>query len=361
MKKTILLIPIAIPLFLFSQSNLVPGFILKPGGVTVKGYLKDIAEKKVQDKIFFAPSATSSPTAITTKDIIGFGFEGGNVYNRVKYVHPIDLTTSERFAKKLVEGYNRLYMFWQRDKRYFVITTYEDSTYLLFDDNFSSSGIVSETGNYKNQLNYLSVTCDSLKKHLEYLDYKQSDIAAYVNHLNQCILPSEQNAIVYKKDKSYLNIYAYAGALPMGKLYEFTGRVIGRFTIPSLDKSMSVNVGVNYMMNKKTYTLPRTYSSPKNEKIEYRNVFSVPFTIQYNLIQGKVRPYIDAGLALNYLDIGTQMSYSANRTHDTKFGIGVVIAVGIEGYITSRLMVKADWRYELFLHYPTLGIGYFFK
>jgi len=87
----------------------------------------------------------------------------------------------------------------------------------------------------------------------------------------------------------------------------------------------------------------------------------VPFTIQYNLIQGKVRPYIDAGLALNYLDIGTQMSYSANRTHDTKFGIGVVIAVGVEGYITSRLMVKADWRYELFLHYPTLGIGYFFK
>jgi hypothetical protein len=361
MKKIILAFLIIIPFSLFSQSKLVPGFIIKPGGDTVRGYLKELSEKKVQDKIYFASSPGSVPSVTTTHDITGFGYEGGNTYNKVKYTHPVDLTTDERFAKKLVEGYNRLYMFWQKEKRYFIINTYDDSTYLLFDDNFSSSGIMSEYGNYKNRLLYLSVACDSLKGLLDYLDYRQNDIAKYVDRLNKCILPSEQNAIVYTKDKSYLNIYAYAGAIPLGKMYEYTGRIIGRFTIPSIDKNMSINVGVNFMAHKKTTSLPRTYyNSPEREQVDYKNIYTMPFTIQYNLIQGRVSPYVDAGLSFAYIDDATQIT-NLSKAHDRKFGIGVVVAAGVEGRITSRLMAKAEWRHELFLHYPTVGIGYFFK
>jgi hypothetical protein len=361
MKKIILPFLIAIPFSLFSQSKLVPGFIIKPGGDTVKGYLKELSEKKIQDKISFAPSPGASPEVNTTHDIIGFGYEGGNTYSKVKYTHPADLTTGERFAKKLVEGYNRLYMFWQKDKRYFVINTYDDSTYLLFDDNFSSSGIMSEYGNYKNQLLYLSVACDSLKGLIEYLEFRQYNVARYVDRLNKCILPSEQNAIVYTKDKSYLNIYAYAGAMPIGKMYEYTGRIIARFTIPSIDKNMSINVGINFMANKKTQSLPRTYyNSPKREQENYKNIYTMPFTIQYNLLQGKISPYIDVGLSFAYIDAATQIT-NLSKTHDRKFGIGLVVAAGIEGHITNRLMAKAEWRHELLLHYPTIGIGYFFK
>lgn len=360
MRKITLLVLQFIPLFLLSQSKLVPGFIIKHNDDTLRGYLKEIPEKKVEDKILFTPNKETAPTIFSTKEVQSFGYEGGNVYNKVKYIYPEDLTTNERFAKKLVEGNYRLYMFWKQDKSYFIVNTYEDSTYLLYDDNMSYSGIISEKGNYKEKLLYLSVPCESLKAKVEYLNYNQTSMAGYVDRLNKCILPSEQNTIVYKKDRSYLNIFVYAGAMPLGSRYEFTGRIIGRFTIPSIDKNMSVNVGLNYMMNKKS-TPVQVSNTAEYKNIEYKNIYSVPFTIQYNFIQSKIRPYIDAGLSLDYLDKATKRDYSQKKTYDKQFGVGFIIAAGIEGYITNRLMIKADWRYELFMHYPAVGIAYFLK
>jgi hypothetical protein len=43
-----------------------------------------------------------------------------------------------------------------------------------------------------------------------------------------------------------------------------------------------------------------------------------------------------------------------------KFGLSLIIAAGIEGYVTKKFVIKADWRHELFTHYPVVGIAYFF-
>ncbi len=103
------------------------------------------------------------------------------------------------------------------------------------------------------------------------------------------------------------------------------------------------------------------YPGSKVEQTAYKNIYGVPFTLQYNFTRGRVKPYIDAGLSLDYLETKGVLDYSYRKTHDNGFGIGFIIAAGVEGYVTKRLMIKADWRYELFLHYPTLGVGYFFK
>ncbi|MBS1575093.1 MAG: outer membrane beta-barrel protein [Bacteroidetes bacterium] len=362
MRKGLLLIFAFFPLALFSQSGFAPGFIIKAAEDTVRGYIEEITEKKINDKIHFTKAQGNPAVALSINDITAFGYTGGNVYYKVRYIEPAAFAIKERFAKKLVEGYYRLYNFWEAEKQYFVVNTYEDSTYLLYDDDISASGIVSEKGNFRNRLLFFSINCDSIKQGIERLDYTQARIAEYVHQLNRCILPSEQNAVVYKKDKTFLNIYGYTGAIPWGSQYEFAGRIIARLSIPSLDKNTFLNVGISYMANKKNYTVPSLYlGSPPHFNIDYRSIFSVPLTIQYNLLQGKVRPYVEAGLSIVYLDATTEYTYSPAKTHDTRFGIGFIVAAGVEGNITHRLMIKADWRYELFLHYPTLGIGYIFK
>src|SRR5205085_3368983 len=193
---------------------------------------------------------------LTTKDIIAFGYDGENSFATIRYIHPITLDSGVTFAKFLTDGYYRLYTFLQKDRQYFIINSYQDSTWLLFDDKFSgNSGIVDEAGNFRNELLYLSVPCESLKNKIESLEYSQTEIAKYVDKLNRCIAPSETNAIVYTKDKSYLHIYGYAAGISLGNKYEIAGRIIGRITIPAINKNMSVNFGVNVMTNKRTHTV----------------------------------------------------------------------------------------------------------
>jgi opacity protein-like surface antigen len=209
---------------------------------------------------------------------------------------------------------------------------------------------------------YLSVSCDSLKNEVEDVDYTQAAIAVYVDKLNRCISPSETNAIVYKKDKSYLHLYAYGGGISFSNKYELAGRITARVTIPAINKSMSVNVGLNVMTDKKIYTVASHFNGYiKTLQTEYRTIFSVPFTVQYDFLPGNIKPYVEAGLSLVYLDAHITQDYLSYKVNDRKFGLGVIGAVGVEGSITKRLMIKADWRYELFLHYPTIGMGYVFK
>ncbi|MGC4038185.1 MAG: outer membrane beta-barrel protein [Chitinophagaceae bacterium] len=360
MKKFLLSLFLAIPLFLFSQEKLVPGFIIKRSEDTVKGYVSLTTEKRIEDRILFSTDLSSSPATYTLTDITSFGYAGGNSYDKVIFTDPADSLPKERFAKRLVEGYYRLYMFWKQDKRFFVLNTYRDSTYLLYDDNTNSLGFSSEKGNYMDKLLFLSVNCDAVRKSLDGLGYTEKDMSNYVNRLNDCLQPSEQNAIVYKKNKSRFGLYAYAGGFIAGSKYEYTGRIIAKFTLPALDNNTSLNTGINYMTNKRTHIVKNISDLTTSEKAQYRNIVSIPMTIQYSFTQGIIRPYVDAGLSLDYIETKTQHDYDSKYNDDKRSGLGVIFSAGIEGYITHRLMVKADWRYELFAHYPTIGIGYHF-
>lgn len=362
MKKTALFILTVFPFILVAQSDLKTGFIVKTTGDTVKGYLKQISEKQLDNKVAFNSNISSDPAIFTTKEIECFGYEGGNTYAKVSYIHPIDLTKHERFAKILVNGYYTLFSFWQKDISYFVVKDKNDSTYLLFDDHFSkASGILDEKGNYKNQLLYLSFNCRGLSASIDYLEYSQTSLTKYVNDINKCLAPGTKSSIAYKKDKTNLNVYAYAGGMAVSKGHEFSGRVMVRLTIPTLDKNVSFNGGVNYISYQKTSFVDVYYPGNKKEQTEDRSIVSVPLSIQYSISSKWIRPYLDAGVCFDYIKTDNNLNYANQKQHNTKFGGSFLVAIGIEGYVTKKLMIKADWRYELFLHYPTIGVGYFFK
>jgi hypothetical protein len=58
----------------------------------------------------------------------------------------------------MLSGYYKLLFFSKSDRIYFLVHTPEDSTYLLYDVNYTMTGVVKEESNYKNLLLFLAVT-----------------------------------------------------------------------------------------------------------------------------------------------------------------------------------------------------------
>jgi hypothetical protein len=49
-----------------------------------------------------------------------------------------------------------------------------------------------------------------------------------------------------------------------------------------------------------------------------------------------------------------------NHTLSEEFGVALVLGIRIEAKIVSKLYFKADWRYEVLMQYPAIGLAYQF-
>jgi opacity protein-like surface antigen len=153
--------------------------------------------------------------------------------------------------------------------------------------------------------------------------------------------------VFYVKPKSTLNFYVYAAAMPLGDRSEYAARASARFSLSSISKNTSLNVNFVYM----------SHNTTSSEKTNHRqNILSSGASMQYNFLTGRVTPYVEGGIGLAYQTDNDPLFDAAQ-----KFGISLVIAAGMEGYVTKNLVIKADWRYELFTHYPVIGVAWFFK
>lgn len=360
MKSFFTLTALALSCICFAQSSFKPGFIITNTGDTTRGYLKQDEENNLSYEIVFKNnSADANSKTLSVSDIVSFGFENENIFQRISYTNPFDSNHVMRFAKLLLTGHYDLFSFTEKGQKLFLLTGTNDSSYLLYDDEITNNGELSQSGNYKNQLFFLSRNCDNLKNTVTALSFTDAKIIDYVKSMNSCIEPSSGSNIVYKKEKAEKIIYAYAGGISIGKEYEITGRVIARFTIPAIDKKSSFNVGINYMRLYEQNVQTISYQRTITEKITHE-IISIPLTLQYNFTRGIIRPYCDGGVSLDYLKESHAIADYHSNKKTSRLGVGLAFAAGIEGYITPNFFLKGEWRYELMLQYPTIGIAYSF-
>jgi hypothetical protein len=350
----------------FSQNNFAPGFIVKNNGDSVKGYIEQGNEAKIFEKVNFKSDLTQNATQyLTATDISSFGFFGGNTFKKIAYTDPTENKQYVTFAKYLLKGYNSLYTFSRDDRTYFLIKNQQDSTYLLYDDIYTSTGSYTQTGNFRNVLLFVASGCGNLRNQITQLSYTEGEMLGLVAKINNCVAPSVANEVLYKKPKTELHVYGYAGGMYLGSNHEFTGRLIAKFTLPSVDKKTSLNVGVNFMQNYKTQYVyiayEGNYLGTKTKQTVTNNIVSIPFTLQYYFTTGKVRAYFDAGFCYIFRNESGVLDEFRNPTTTNDNGPTYVIGAGIDYFVSNNLFIKADWRQEYMLHYPTIGISYFFK
>jgi opacity protein-like surface antigen len=363
--STLTLLFILIPTLSFCQSSFKPGFIVRKGGDTTRGFIKQDIEEELQSKIIFRQNFNDhDDETLTVADINAFGFDDENSYAKITYTNPDDNVSHTILAKRMLGGYYQLYSFLRLDKLYFAVIS-GDSTYLLYDVDFNSSGVIKQQANYKNMMYFLSRSCEQMKggleKRLEDLSYNKTDILHFFESLNDCMKPGSESNVYYRREKSKFGFYVYAGGISFSTGHEYTGKVIARYVIPGLNDQTSLNFGFNFMQNFKTKYTEIFYQGNMRKEDVTINIYSFPITMQYIFARGTVQPYLDAGVSV-VLKKGSGAYDYGNRPiiDDERKGLGITVAAGLQVKIVRDLMIGAEWRYELLMHYPTIGIAYRF-
>lgn len=339
---------------IFAQSNFVSGYVVKNNNDTLKGFLKADVEKNLTKQVIFSSNASGeSQQTFTGNEVKAFYFNNGSLFENITYKDTAN-TPAQIFAKALLKGYYNLYSFRNNEIEYFVVQKDADS-YLLFDDVILPNGTLDAKGNYRNQLMFLSRDCSKLQSFITTVRYTENELLNFISKLNNCIAPSNSNKSLYVKEKSEAHLFVFAGGLPLGSnKYEYTARIGARISVPSISKSTFVYIAATYLGEKSQVSV---YGKQKDHII---NVASIGITLQNNFTTGIIQPYLEVGVGGAYKHEKNPANALSPNTFQNKYGVDIIAALGIEGHITKSLVVKADWRYELLMHYPVIGIAYCF-
>ncbi len=346
---------------LIAQSNYKSGYLVKNNKDTVRGFILEAIESDYSKLVNFKSDSGSSARIFLPGDIQSFGV-GSGIYKSISFLNtdPEILKRDSCFARKLITGKYDLFVFARGDRQFYLIKN-DTSTYFLYNSLLSNNGELITQGNYTNTLNLISIPCEKLASRYDRVGYGEKEMSDFVLALNKCISP-ETAVSYYQKPKSVMQIFLFAGGLPLGKNSQLTLDGSLRVSVPSVNKNTFLNIGLHYssthvISNRNdyyygNYTVTSTY-----------NIFSVPLTIQYDFTRGRIRPYVYGGVGLGYLDqkiLGTIYQYQGPLPTQ-KFGISLIVGGGIEAWIVKGLYIRADYRYELVSQYPSIGIAYDFK
>jgi len=340
-----------------AQENYVPGYIVKKNADTLRGYLQEERKQDLLKQVKFKENSNSAISAFGTDAVVSFAYDQGNIYKSVSFQSADDTSvTKTYFANQLVEGGYNLYEFEENGETDYLVQQ-GSNTYLLYNTTYHGTGEINRPGNYLNQLNLLCVACDQLRPRLTQLGYYHKELIAFVSDLNKCVNPGKQVKNYYHKPKIHAEVIIFAGGLPISSVRsQITGEILARFSYPQISNRTFLNVGLHYSNTINSSTL-LSYGNIKYHDKEHHQVICVPATIQYNLVSWVVQPYVCVGFSLAYLSEITDETYFTPRVVDNRFGVSVIGAAGLEVNISKILLAKAEWRYELLLQYPAIGLA----
>jgi hypothetical protein len=347
----------------FAQKNFTTGYIVKINGDTIHGYLQEEVREELFLKIKFKPDNIDAIfQTFTPSEVKAFKFESGNLYKSISFINTLEDSSKmqTRFALQLVEGTYNLFSYIINERIYFVITG-NDLSDLLYNSAYNNNGELKIESNYTTKLTLLASACDKYVLHPEEVSYNEKEVAKFISQLDNCVSPNTVSTDYYQKPKIQTQIILFAGGLPMGSRNQFSAEGMIRLIYPQLSKKISINIGVRYSHTTKT-EIDRDDGNFKFTRTIKDGVFSVPLTLQYSFLTWVIRPYVSSGFGLAYLkEETTNIQNALYIPPQNQFKLSVIGAIGIEGYITKRLFVKAEWRYELLVQYPAIGIAYRFK
>jgi outer membrane protein W len=348
-----------ISLSLFAQNKYEPGYIVKNNKETVKGYIQNGTEEDFSKQVNFKPDSLSPEQVFLPGDIISFGF-GKDIYKTISFQN----TSAEKrvwdtsFVKQLVTGKYDLYIFTRSEQHYYLIKS-DTTTYFLYNSLISNNGELITRGNYVNTLNLLSIPCNKLASRYDRVGFSESEMSNFILALNKCISP-ETAVNYYTKPKPRTEVFVFAGGLPLGNQSQVTAEALLRISVPSLNRNTFFNIGLHYSSTLNSVTYRDLYYGVYSNTIMHK-IYSVPITIQYDLATGRIRPYFYAGLGIAYLNENAKGPYNNDPPVKNNFGFSFTVGAGIEVRIVKRLFIRADYRYELVVQYPAIGIAYQFK
>jgi outer membrane protein W len=342
---------------LSAQQNFDPGYIIKLNQDTLKGYIRADLESELTSIVQFRTNESSVLQEFGPAELLGFGI-GPDIYKSMRFSNTAEDSIMETaFVKQLVKGEYNLYAYRKPD-RFFYLLQKDTILYFLYDEVSRNTGEIVQKGNVYNYLNLIAVPCEKLTNLVIRVGYNDKDMATFVSKVDDCESPGVATNF-YQKPKTLVQPMIFAGGLPIAQKNQFTAGLILHITLPRIDKKTSINIGINYSSLTKTSEARSDYYFLYDLLTHYQ-IFSVPVTFQYNFTTSRVQPYFYAGLSGAYTAKTTNSQNNMIPLSDHEFGLSLVAGLGIQMRLVSQLFFRADWRYEVILQYPVIGIAYQF-
>lgn len=342
-----------------AQSDISSGYIITTNKDSIKGDILYTSESEMAQAIKFKKEGSTTFVEYHTMDLLGYGLEHA-IYSRKKFINAAeDSVQVTAFVKLLVMGEYSLYSYAAPQRKFYLLQK-DTISYFLFDYINESDINDLHYANYRNYLSFVTLNCEQAHRMAADVEYNERALSDIILKLDNCGNPG-QAKVFYTNPKTAIQPILFAGALPFGgKDQQFTANFTLKFTLPRLEKHASLNIGLNYSNLYKSLSY-NILAGITRDVYTKAYIFSVPITFQYNFTTSRIQPYLYVGISGSYLDNQPDQSLGYYSPHSKKdFEFSLVAGIGIEARIVSHLYVKADWRYDLFVQLPVIGVSYHF-
>lgn len=359
MKKIIIVLLVTV---LFNNKNygqLVDAY--EKGNIELFSGEKFEGEVKLEDKfhiakqIVFRKAGALYEVFYTPMEIKKATLNNGEIYVALKVKVNKNKKELALFGKQLIEGKASLYQGVYEDDDIFIISN-NDTNYVLQNDKIEHTELVKF--NYEG---YLKLALEDIYGVQKIVNFDKSEFVRFVLEYNKS-KGIDSKVFEYKSKP----IHYYLGFLGMGIPNsmgdsEFFIQSMYRTYLPRYSKSTSLNFGLSYYFYK--YSEESSKSDGNKFTVDYKtNLISIPFQLQQNILNKKIRPFFYVGINLSYIKSEDQFGNSkVSDGLQNNFGIGLLYGAGLEFDVYKKLLFKSELRNEIFGHLLLVGIGYNFS
>ena len=335
------------------------GTIELQDGQTIKGFIKEGELGDMNYKIRFKLSETDKNTTdYDTSQLKSYNLNG-NEFFELQHISVNGGTVPlSVLAKSILNGKASLYKFIY-DNEAFYTAKNEEQLYVLQNDKLSAGSTEVSRYYFKNYLKAATnSTISDLK--LETVGFTEKDFIKVFTEYNNTNGSGSKLVATKEKPISYI-IAGIGGMIKNSNSSELFAQATYRIYFPKISRSTSLNVGINYFSYKYLRTAYDSYRYTTTTKYT-STLFSIPFQLQQNILNKNIRPYVFGGLNASYYKVVNDKGTSQLETgFQSTFGIGLIYGGGIEVDIFKGLLLKSEYRYEIYSHLVVVGIGYNFS
>jgi len=294
---------ILFPELLSAQIDFRPGYVVKNGSDTVKGFVAYRTDKKNIEQCTFKESRKAKANDYTAADIAGFGIYGDRSYQSM--IMPADAPAQGKvFAKIIVQGYLNLY----EHKNFFLLKK-KDSLFTLPVPKNEVYGPPGEQKTRKSNkfigvLTYVMLDCPMNTKALSYSEGPLSEI---VYNYNTCVKRGSNQR--NQRPMAKVGLALFTGYVVSNLTYDFNkvipfkgNTVIGGAGIdlssPRVYDKFFFSIEAWYSKNFYQGYYEGTYNGdPIKQDLfaDFTNL-KIPFGIKYNFKSPGNTPYFKTGV-----------------------------------------------------------------
>lgn len=343
------------------KDSYVKGSIELQNGQRLNGYIKDDEMAKMNFKVSFKGKREDKTIRMyDTSDIKRYQLDDGEAFEllhiRGEYMtHDISV-----LGKLIVRGKASLYKVNYKSDIIYIVTK-DDNSYVLQNDKRDNSQMSTDVTYYyfKARLYEAVASSDVSKEKVENISFIEKEFIGVIKQYNNFYKSENEILVIRKKPVRFIIVNA-GGMYKNSNRKEYFFQGIFRTYFPKISRGASLNTGISYFNYKNVI---RRGQWPWNEVIDKTySLITVPFQLQQNFLNKKIRPYAFVGANISYIKITDQSGSSQiDNGLQNNFGVALLYGAGIEADIYKGIMLKTEYRDENFAHLVLVGIGYNFS